>query len=278
MKLQSLAVSMVALVSLSACDPTGALQDLKTSPPTGLRFNQALATSYLAFAQSEADQYDWIDSHHFAHKGLAAARGQTVVPEDPADWGTKPPPARAELVALRGRLVAALDAGGRDRAPDAAATAQVGYDCWLEQLEEGWQKDDIEACRKQFVTALETLEKGVPVAIPPAGEQDRYQIFFDYAAFQLDPIAQQIVAEAAKAIAQAKSTNIVVIGHADRSGASDFNMALSSRRAEMVKRALLDVGVPANRVHTVAQGESDPLVATPDGVREPQNRRVVIRF
>lgn len=274
MKLQSIAVSMVALLSLSACDLTGPLQDLKTVQPSGGRFAQSLATSYLAFSQSEADQYDWIDSRHFALKGLAAARGDAVVPELPGDWDIDTGPSPAELATLRARLIAALDAGGRERAPDTAATAQVGYDCWLEQLEEGWQTDDIAACRKQFLSALEALETGVPAA----GEQDRYQVFFDFGAYQIDPIAHQIVAEAAKAIAQNKSTNIIVIGHTDRSGAADVNMALSSRRAEMVKRALIEVGVPADRVHAVAQGEGDPLIPTADGVREPQNRRVVIRF
>lgn len=274
MKLQSMAVSVVALLSLSACDLTGPLQDLKTAQPSGGRFAQSLATSYLAFSQSEADQSDWLDSRHFALKGLAAARGEAVPPEMPADWDIEKGPSQSELATLRGRLVAALDGGGRERAPDTAATAQVGYDCWLEQLEEGWQTEDIAACRKQFLTALESMESGTPAV----AEQDRYQVFFDFAAYQIDPIAHQIVAEAAKAIAQSKSTNIVVIGHADRSGATDVNMALSSRRAEMVRRALIEVGVPADRVHAVAQGEGDPLVPTADGVREPQNRRVVIRF
>lgn len=275
MKLQYLAVSMVALMGLSACDPTGALQDLKTAPPAATKFNQALAKGYQDFAQSEAAEPDWIDSYHFAHKGLAAVSNQTVLPETPGNWDTNPPPEAAELAALRARLVAALDAGGRDRAPEAAAKAQVGYDCWLEQLEEGWQKDDIAACRKQFADNLDILEKGVPGV--PVG-QDRYQIFFDYGASQIDPIALQIIAEAVKEIDASKSGNILVIGHADRSGSADFNMALSSHRAEMVKRALVAAGVSASKVNTIAQGESDPLVATPDGVREPQNRRVVIRF
>lgn len=273
MKLQSLAVSMVALLGLSACDLTGPLQDLKTSQPTGSRFTQSLAASYLAFSQKEANNYDWFNSRHFALKGLAAAGGEAVSPENPADWDIDTGPSQGDLAALRVRLIVALDAG-RDRAPDMAATAQTGYDCWLEELSEGWETNEIEACHKQFMTSLETLEGGTPMA----NEQDRYQVFFDFAAYQIDPIARQIIAEAAKAIAQSKSTNIVVIGHTDRAGSTDFNMALSSRRAEMVKRALVEFGIPADRIHAVAQGESDLLVPTADGVREPQNRRVVVRF
>ena len=53
-------------------------------------------------------------------------------------------------------------------------------------------------------------------------------------------------------------------------------MALSIRRANAVKDALVRAGIPANQIAVIGKGESDPLVPTADGVREPQNRRVEI--
>jgi outer membrane protein OmpA-like peptidoglycan-associated protein len=53
-------------------------------------------------------------------------------------------------------------------------------------------------------------------------------------------------------------------------------MALSLRRANAVKGALVQNGVPATAISVVGKGESQPLVQTADGVREPQNRRVEI--
>ena len=53
-------------------------------------------------------------------------------------------------------------------------------------------------------------------------------------------------------------------------------MALSLRRANSVKAELVRQGVPADAVAVVGRGEANPLVATGDGVREPQNRRVEI--
>lgn len=283
MRLAKALLGGIALSALAAC--TAPLEELREAGGgQGSAFTQALADGYRAFAESEAAQYDWIDSRTFAKKGLAAARGVVVAPEQPADWSIKIE--RPDTLAqARTRLVTALDAGGRDRLPQAAAKAQVGYDCWLEQLEEGWQHDDIAACRKQFETALAELEgarpptaASGPAAPALADSVDRYQVYFDFASAQLTPIAHSIVAEAVAAAKQAGADKLVVVGHADRAGSAEANLVLSARRAEAVKRALLRLGVAAAAVETLALGESEPLVATPDDVREPYNRRAVIRF
>ena len=56
-------------------------------------------------------------------------------------------------------------------------------------------------------------------------------------------------------------------------------MRLSERRARVVRDELIRLGVAASMIAIEARGESEPAVATPDGVREPLNRRseVVIR-
>jgi OmpA-OmpF porin, OOP family len=51
-------------------------------------------------------------------------------------------------------------------------------------------------------------------------------------------------------------------------------MALSLRRANVVKDALVREGVPATAITVIGKGKTQPLVPTGDGVREPKNRRV----
>jgi outer membrane protein OmpA-like peptidoglycan-associated protein len=53
-------------------------------------------------------------------------------------------------------------------------------------------------------------------------------------------------------------------------------MALSLRRANTVKNALVREGVAAEAITVIGRGEEQLLGATADGVREPQNRRVEI--
>ena len=69
---------------------------------------------------------------------------------------------------------------------------------------------------------------------------------------------------------------VQLVGHADRSGSDSYNQALSEQRVQSVKQVLVAKGIDAARVSGVGRGESDPLVPTPDGVRERQNRRVVV--
>jgi outer membrane protein OmpA-like peptidoglycan-associated protein len=103
-----------------------------------------------------------------------------------------------------------------------------------------------------------------------------YLVFFDHDSSSLTAAARSIIATAANNSKTAGTTRIITTGHTDRSGTNQYNEALSQRRSVSVKDELVRLGVPANSITTVAKGESDPLVQTRDGVREPQNRRVEI--
>jgi len=59
-------------------------------------------------------------------------------------------------------------------------------------------------------------------------------------------------------------------------GSDMYNQALSVRRAEAVKDAMVTQGVDGSEVSIEGKSFHDPLVATGPGVREPQNRRAVI--
>lgn len=69
---------------------------------------------------------------------------------------------------------------------------------------------------------------------------------------------------------------VMIVGHTDTSGEVEYNQALSARRAEAVALALVDLGISRNVIQTVGYGEYALAKQTPDGVREPLNRRSVI--
>ena len=115
-----------------------------------------------------------------------------------------------------------------------------------------------------------------PPPPPPAAAAPSFMVFFDWDRSNLSEQALNTIRQAAGAFKTKGSARITATGHADRSGPEAYNMALSLRRANTVKDALVREGVPATAIAVVGRGESQPLVQTADGVREPQNRRVEI--
>lgn len=112
--------------------------------------------------------------------------------------------------------------------------------------------------------------------VEPAALPRNFVVFFDFDRSDISAEADTILNDA---VAYAKANGAVRIaasGHADRSGSDEYNMALSMRRGNAVKARLLALGVPESEIIVTAKGESEPLVPTEDGVREPQNRRVEI--
>jgi len=101
-------------------------------------------------------------------------------------------------------------------------------------------------------------------------------VFFDWDRSNLSAQALNTIKQAANAFKTKGNARITATGHTDKSGPENYNMALSLRRANAVKDALVREGVPAASIAVVGRGESQPLVPTADGVREPQNRRVEI--
>ncbi|HYJ30184.1 MAG TPA: OmpA family protein [Allosphingosinicella sp.] len=116
----------------------------------------------------------------------------------------------------------------------------------------------------------------------PAGQQcppvGPFIVFFDWDRSDITPQAASILDNAAEQYRATGNAQVVLAGHADRSGSDQYNVGLSQRRAENVRQYLAGRGIAEGVMRTEAFGESRPAVETADGVREPQNRRVEITF
>ncbi len=115
-----------------------------------------------------------------------------------------------------------------------------------------------------------------PMATPPVAPARTYLVFFDWDRADLTARARQIIHEAASASTRVQTTRIEVNGYTDLSGTAAYNQRLSVRRAESVEAELVRDGVSRQEIAIHGYGESNPLVPTAQGVREPQNRRVEI--
>ena len=239
----------------------------------GSAFNAALTDEYRDLTVFEADEmYDWPDADHFARKALAAANGESVMPEELANWDL-PVDMVDEMAGYRAELVSLLDAGARANKPEIAARAQARFDCWVEQQEENHQLDDIAACREEFLAALEQL-KVQPEPMAP----DRFTVYFDFDRSNIRPDAQAVLNDVVAAAQAEGVSEFSLTGYTDRAGPPDYNLRLSIRRAESVRDYLVSRGFLPQNISVAGRGESDLAVPTADGVREQANRRVEIIF
>lgn len=120
-----------------------------------------------------------------------------------------------------------------------------------------------------------TPPKAAPVQSCNAGP---YLVFFDWDNATLSNRAKETLDSAASQYAYCGNARILLSGHADRSGSAAYNIPLSQRRNATVRNYLTTRGIADGAIASEAYGESSPLVATQDGVREPQNRRVEVNF
>jgi OOP family OmpA-OmpF porin len=115
-----------------------------------------------------------------------------------------------------------------------------------------------------------------PPAPPPPAPARQFVVYFEFDKSDLTPEGARVVLDAANAYKQTGSARIAVTGYTDLSGTQRYNLALSKRRADTVRGALVRDGVPDGAIAEAWRGKENPAVPTPDGVREPRNRRVEI--
>ncbi len=111
---------------------------------------------------------------------------------------------------------------------------------------------------------------------PPAVDTGPFLVFFDWDKADIRADAVPIIDRAAAAARAVDAVVVRTTGHADRSGPEWYNLKLSLRRARAVRAELVRRGIDPAIIVVRGLGESAPLVPTPDGVREPRNRRVEI--
>ena len=77
-------------------------------------------------------------------------------------------------------------------------------------------------------------------------------------------------------IAKIKDPVIKIIGHTDRVGSSRYNMILGLKRANEIKKFIVQSKIKALKIDALSYGEQNPAVKTADNVDEKLNRRVEV--
>jgi OmpA-OmpF porin, OOP family len=88
------------------------------------------------------------------------------------------------------------------------------------------------------------------------------EVLFGFDRAELDGEGRKRLDDLAQALlGSAFPRSVLIIGHADRLGSAAYNEQLSARRAQAVRDALIEKGVPARLLRVHSKGDSVPLTA-----------------
>ena len=99
-------------------------------------------------------------------------------------------------------------------------------------------------------------------------------VHFDFDKYNIREDQLPIVEEVANILKDTKTNYTVRIeGNCDEWGTDEYNYALGLKRAKTVKQALIDLGVPAEKLTIISYGESNPVCTAHNKACWAKNRR-----
>jgi len=101
-------------------------------------------------------------------------------------------------------------------------------------------------------------------------------LLFDTESDVLNANARQNLSSLAGSLGKYPNTDLLVVGHTDSKGTSEYNMGLSDRRAAAVVNYLVSQGVDRGRLRLTARGEGEPIASNDTEDGRQKNRRVEV--
>jgi outer membrane protein OmpA-like peptidoglycan-associated protein len=178
---------------------------------------------------------------------------------------------RAELEASRHAAEEAQRAAEAERQKlEEQRKAQQAHADELARLEQEHQKtqEELRKTLSQLATVRQEA-RGLIVTLPGS-------IYFDVNKSDVKPAMRTRMTEIAKALATVPEQHVLVEGHTDSDGSSQYNLQLSRLRADSVRSILVAGGVSPDRIESQGYGETRPIATNATAAGKAQNRRVEI--
>lgn len=108
--------------------------------------------------------------------------------------------------------------------------------------------------------------------------KDVQDAFFDYDKADIRADARTALSSTAEFLRSYPQVSVVIEGHCDERGSTEYNVALGDRRSDSAKEFLVAQGISANRIQTVSYGKERPFCTQSDESCYQQNRRAHFRM
>ncbi len=287
------------LIFLMGCSASyKELTTMETNKPKN--FQEYLLSEYKNRATFEAEEmHDWNSAKLYSEKALKSLETDEIYPEEISYWKLPEESINEIRIAHDNLMRIYRDAKKID--PFNLARAISSLDCWSEQQEENWQTWDINSCKNDFLYSMHNiyekismqenkkessdnknnnLEKEtkdeVTIVTKDENKELMQIIYFDFDQFNLTEVSKDKIKNFLDNYGGVINEYLVV-GHTDTKGTNKYNLSLSIKRAEFVKKILINYGVKQNSIKILGKGEETLAVNTPDDTKQPANRRVEIK-
>jgi peptidoglycan-associated lipoprotein len=97
--------------------------------------------------------------------------------------------------------------------------------------------------------------------------------YFDYDSAEIRADAREALQKTADFLKKYPQAHVVIEGHCDERGSTEYNLALGDRRANAVKQYLVNLGISAANLNTVSYGKEKPFCSDSTEPCYQQNRR-----
>jgi peptidoglycan-associated lipoprotein len=156
------------------------------------------------------------------------------------------------------------DAAAREKAlQEQALTDQAAREAAERAAREGAAREAADKAKKEAGAMAAAILKELQIA----------DINFDFDKYNLKPEAQEILKKGAPAYLKYRDYKLVVEGHCDEQGTSEYNLALGEKRATEAAKYLADLGIEKARIKTISYGKEMPLDKGHDEAAWAKNRR-----
>ena len=264
---------------------------------TNNSFEKILFNKYKEKAIYEAEEmHDWNSAKLYSEKALNSLKEKKIKPQEITYWKLSKNQI-SQLQISYDNLMKVYDKS-INLDPYNLAVAVSSLDCWAEQQEEGWQTWDINKCKNDFLNSMHILynkisnennkiktnenesnniNKNESVSVITKNEKSKIMqiIYFDFDESELSEISQTKIKNFINKNRN-NISNFLIVGHADTKGTDEYNLKLSLKRAEEVKKILLKEEILEENITILGKGEKFLAVSTGNGVAHPANRRAEI--
>ena len=273
MKILRFLPALLLLPLVAGC--SNSLEKLHEAKPNGDDYLSALASEYMAYAESEKEQGRVFKGDYFAKKGVTALDGNPVAPEDVQKDLT--PSDTRELTKARESLVALQTDDMKHVTPRKLARAQLLFDCWQNQVTRR-ANEQIVPCASEFASELLELQKIADSSI--TGADTTHIVTFAPNSNRLSPQAKKILDQVVESTKGFERYTLQIDGHLEEMLAASSDHRLTVARMEAIRAALATRGGSDDNIELLkarATTPTAPVMLSSDRPSKPHSIDINLR-